>query len=170
MLLRRPEPAWYARAIGSEECDQERLVREKARCGTELKHGGIISRVRNPPGQRQPGRPVASLATRVKVMGGKRGRQRPRRCVGVRTRGRVKSASKTLLSRGPKAFTSRRQHHRSWVMAQRTATSTGSWYTASSQEDDPGTWETRALGGEPEAEGEGDHSQSRMRRGSRRAL
>jgi len=38
------------------------------------------------------------------------------------------------------------------------------------EEDDPGTWETRALGGEPEAESEGDRSLGRMRSGSRRAL
>jgi len=38
------------------------------------------------------------------------------------------------------------------------------------EEDDPGTWETRALGGEPEAESEGDQSLGRMRGGSRRAL
>ena len=37
------------------------------------------------------------------------------------------------------------------------------------EEDDPGTWETHPLGGEPEAEGKGDRSRGRMRGGSRRA-
>lgn len=37
------------------------------------------------------------------------------------------------------------------------------------EEDDPGTWETRELGWEPEAESEGDRSLGRMRSGSRRA-
>jgi hypothetical protein len=32
-------------------CDQARLVREKERCEYFQKHGNVISRVRNPPGQ-----------------------------------------------------------------------------------------------------------------------
>lgn len=98
------------------------------------------------------------------------GRQRPRRCVGARAgepwevsleKHTVPSAQGVSLPEGDRVEPD--------LMANEVDTLGGVLVHGAAEEDDPGTWDTRALGWEPEAEGKGDQSRSRMRCGSRRA-
>jgi len=154
-------------------CDQERLVRKKGGSGKTFGNTEASS-CRCKPCSVRPARQTDSDTLRQagrqesRRKGGKRGRQRAWRCVGARTR-RPSEVSPETTFPCADSFGLLLGDRLRPSMAHEDGTRGGVSVDGMLEEDDPGTWETHPLGGEPEAEGEGDQSQSRMRGGSRKA-